>query len=80
MKFREHRGGLNESMMTLVELPDRPALVAHVEKLLRPYYFQEVDSRLRVDPYGRDTRIGWENLHIVILKGYGVVGFTDGPL
>lgn len=80
MKFREHRGGLNESMQTVVELPDRAALVAYVDKLLQPFYVESVAERLLIEPYGRDPRIGWEQLYIVKLPGYGVVGFTDGPV
>lgn len=85
LKFREHRGGLAESMATVIEVPDRAALVAHVKKMLAPFYFGgDIEAGLNVEPYGcsglplLDLRIGWQT-YIVTLKGYGVLGFTDGP-
>lgn len=77
MKFREHRGGLAESMETTIELEDRAALIAHCRALLDQWYFSFRDEDLSVEPYGRDERIGWDT-HIVTIKGYGVMGFTDG--
>jgi hypothetical protein len=88
VKFRQHRGGLAESMQTVVEIKDRAALVAYAFKLLAPFYFREEDvaAGLNVEPYGcqaggppmYDKRTGWHT-YIVTLKGYGVLGFTDGP-
>jgi hypothetical protein len=87
VKFREHRGGLDESMKTLVELPDRAALVAHIKKLLAPFdWWQDIGPALHVEPYAWfdkdkpvwDERVKWHT-YIVTLEGYGVVGFTDGP-
>lgn len=81
MKFREHRGALADSMKTLVELPDRVALVEHCRKLLAPFRFQFDAATLEVQPYGigrGDDRIGWKKIYIVTIKGYGVIGFTDG--
>lgn len=81
MKFREHRGGYDDSMATLVELPDRAALVEHVDNLhacfIHPYDF----SKMQVEPYymQRDTRCGWKETYIVVLPGYGPIGYTDTP-
>jgi hypothetical protein len=85
MKFREHRGTLEDSMKTIVELPDRAALIAHCRKLLAPYGFEFQNSWLHVEPYAWfdsekphwDARIKWHT-YIVTLDGYGVLGFTDG--
>jgi len=81
MKFREHRGGYAESMATVIELPDRAALVAHVQKLLALYpgALLVTNERLRVEKYIFDARNGWHT-HIVTLDGYGVLGFTNGPV
>lgn len=88
MKFREHRGGLAESMATCVEVADRAALIAVIEQRLapfgRPFTRAQIDAGLDVEPYGcsgmplLDLRIGWYT-YIVTLDGYGVLGFTDGP-
>jgi len=71
-------------MATVVELDGRAALVAHVKGLLAPFNFKgDIEAGLDVRPYDPlgldDTRIGWHT-HIVTLEGYGVLGFTDGPL
>lgn len=80
MKFREHRGGLSESMATTIDVADRAALVAYVARQLEPFHFTpaEIEAGLAVEPYGYDKRIDWDT-HIVTLKRYGVLGFTDGP-
>ena len=70
MKYRSHRGGLAESMETVVELqPTLDALAV---------YLKVPASRITVEPYSYDKRIGW-NTHIVCIDG-GACGFTDGPL
>jgi len=78
MKFREQRGGLAESMETLIELPDRASLVSHCQKLLASSQFVFDPTKLKVEPYGgEDSRIGWKSTHIVTIEKYGVIGFTD---
>jgi hypothetical protein len=81
VKFREHRGGLAESMQTVVEVEDFNALLDHLHKLAEPWQPNvppmNADT-VHVEPYGGvDERIGWDT-YIVTLKGYGVLGFTDG--
>ena len=87
MRFREHRGGLEESLKTVVELADRAALVGHVRRLLEPFDFRgDIDAGLHIEPYAWfdkdkaiwDERVHWHT-YIVTLENYGVVGFTDGP-
>lgn len=80
MKFREHRGSLSAAMETVIEVADRPALVAHIQALLEPWGLVVVDADVAIDKYGGfDERIGWDT-HIVVVKGLGVVGFTNGAL
>lgn len=80
MKFREHRGQLDEAMGTVIEVADRPALVAHIRALLEPYGWAVADDDVTVNKYGGfDKRIGWDT-YIVIVRDYGVMGFTDGAL
>jgi hypothetical protein len=81
MKFREHRGGLAESMQTVVEVADHAALLAHIRKLaeLWPTFPPVNEKTVQIKPYGYDARIGWHT-HIVTLDNYGVLGFTDGPV
>lgn len=84
MKFREHKGGLDESMATCIDLADYDALLAHLKSLLRPWQgaLQEdvTPESVRVELYsGADDRIGWKQTWMVTLRGYGVLGFTDMP-
>lgn len=77
--FREHRGLLAESMLTVreVTLDDLRTYVAG----LTGGEVREVE----VKPYGFggkahfDRRIGWDT-YIVTAPGFGVLGFTNGPL
>lgn len=80
MKLREHRRGLHESLATTVEIePTTEALLEVIRAALAPYGVAIAPASVRVEPYGFDARIGWDT-HIVVVGGYGVFGFTDGPL
>jgi len=70
--FRWHRGTLEESLATVVEVADRPALDA----VLKDGWYET--GVVIVKPYGFDARIGWD-AHIVTVNGVAV-GFTNGPL
>ena len=73
---------LSDSMATLVEVADRAALLAHVRRKFSDFGPTFADEQMHVEPYSNrpDERIGWNATYIVTLEGYGVVGFTDGPL
>jgi hypothetical protein len=74
LRFREHRGSLEDSLRTAVDLKNRAALVAHIAGLLRP--FREVtDADIRIEPYKYDERIDWMTW-IVSVRNFGVVGFA----
>ena len=84
MKFRQHRGGLAESMETVVEIKNRDELVGYLRGILWqwPTAPPVSDETIEVRPYadgGGDDRIGWKKVYIVTLKDYGVLGWTDGP-
>lgn len=79
MLIREHRRLLDESMETVVAIePTMTALVAWAEQLLAHYDLPKPFD-IRIKHYCYDSRIKW-NTYIVKLEGYGVLGFTDGPL
>ena len=79
MKFREHRGRLEDSMATSVEIGDRQHLIDHITSLHACFLHNYDFSRIEVAPYlmEPDDRIGWKETYIVTLPGYGVLGFTD---
>jgi hypothetical protein len=75
MKFREHRGGLAESMATVVELNSKQEFVDHVSKLVRGIV---PEGTVSFSQYSFDSRIGWDT-YLVSLDKYGVIGMIDGP-
>jgi len=81
MKLREHRGNLAESMATVIEIPPTlEALKTVINNELSVFGVPEItDNMIRIEPYGFDKRINW-NTHIVMIAGYGVYGYIDGPL
>lgn len=85
MKIREHRGGLRESMETVVEIaPSIEAIVSHIRECWGPFHPEKMQNitaeMVTVEKYGGiDSRIGWDT-HIVDVEGLGVFGMTDGPL
>lgn len=88
MKFRQHRGGLQDSLATVVEIADKKALVAYLRALFQHWNkelpgvdcnYPRIDAdTVKVEKYVFDERINWDT-HIVLVKGYGPIGFTDGP-
>jgi hypothetical protein len=76
VRFREHRGSLEESMDTLVVLRDRRDLIAHLRYILDPLPVS--DKKVTVRYYCFDEQTGW-NTYIVTVGGRPV-GFTDGRL
>ncbi|ARV77358.1 hypothetical protein FDI21_gp189 [Pseudomonas phage Noxifer] len=79
MKVRPHRRLLDEAMAEVKEI--EPTMVA-LKKWADESFggMQPPDlSELKCEPYGYDDRIKW-NTYIVHLEGWGVLGFTDGPV
>lgn len=79
MRFRMHRGSLDESMKTVVNVDGRAGLAAHIREKFSDLGPIFEDHQLTIDPYsGDDDRICWKDVHIVTIIGYGVVGFCEG--
>jgi len=75
-KYRDHRGGLAESMATAQEFSNKENLLHYLAISLGDYAKNVDINKTTIKPYGFDKRIGWDS-HIVHLEGYGVFGFTD---
>ena len=79
-KYRDHRELLVDSMETEREFESRSDLVEYLQRSTDEFADGKYDCRdITIESYGFDERIGW-NTHIVSLEGYGVFGFTDGPV
>ena len=70
-KYRDHRGGLVESMETVREMTDFAELKGHVTKIFG-------EGKITVKHYCYDARINWDT-YIVCHDGRGI-GFTDSPV
>ena len=77
--FRERRDRIEDSLKTLVELKDRAALVEHCRRLIAadgtpptPVTFSLVPYALAPDPSS-----GWASTYLVMVYGYGPIGYTD---
>ena len=73
-QFRLHRGSLDDSMKTVVQVESMAGLEA---------YLYDQESHLARGPfnmrkYGYDERIDWDQW--IVFDKHGVVGFTDGEL
>lgn len=78
-KLREHRGTLSQSMETVIEFEGREELYKIIKEELGRYSMNIWPEMIEVKPYGYDERIEWDT-YIVTVDGYGVYGFTDGPV
>lgn len=76
MKFRQHRGGIKESMETEVILQNKEELIEHCLKVI-PISFKPEELKVELYSSLPDSRIGWDVTYIVTLERGGVLGFTD---
>lgn len=70
-QYRDHRGGLAESMETVQKMNTLGDIQQHLEPLFGP-------GEITVEEYIQDDRIEWDT-HIVCHDG-NAVGYTDGPV
>ena len=76
--YREHRGSLDDSMQTVIEVKSKAELREHI---LKVDDWAPLAGKLTIEKYGTkplDERIGWDT-HIVMWNKT-VMGFTNGPL
>ena len=69
MKARKHRGGFRESMATMKEIP------ATLDAMAK--YFEVPARQIRVTPYSRDDRQGWESATWLVSGDNGVLGMVN---
>lgn len=79
MKVREHRGSLADSMRTVREVAGREELFKLIRETLAPFGELVEPEQIKIEPYGRDERIGWDT-YLISVQGYGVWGMADGPI
>lgn len=74
MLFRSHRGTIEESMETAIEVET----LEDIAKLLNLEQFG-IETNLVANHYCMDERIDWDT-YIITNRNYGVVGFTNGDI
>lgn len=81
MRYRDHRGGLPESLETVMVMPRTvEALVGHLNAQENIFLDRGVTANdLEFHPAGYDTRIAWNTVWVKV-KGFGVVGCIDGEI
>lgn len=78
MKFRMHRGGFAESMMTACEI--EPTMIGLAQMLRQQIMYdlrEPVSIQVKEYDASPDMRNGWEKTCIVLLHG-DPIAFTDG--
>ncbi len=76
--LREHRGGYLDSMETVVEIErSAKSILDYMQSKLSPYNFEI--NKWSMHKYVFDDRNNWDT-YILMIEGYGVFGFTDGPI
>jgi hypothetical protein len=81
IKFRLHRGLLNDSMATVRTVASKTDIMAIllIDELPVMSMGLIPVSAMRISYYGYDARIDWDTW-IITLDGYGVIGFTNGEV
>lgn len=78
--YRDHRGSLADAMDTARQFESRDSLISELQNSVDKYGEGKYDcSKITIKPYGFDDRIKWDT-YVVHLNGYGVFGFTNGPV
>ena len=76
MKFREHRGGYEDSLKTTVEVNNKDSLCL----LLQNIFNTRIKPQdISINYYALDQR-GWGDTFTVVLRNVGVVGYLDANL
>ena len=81
MKLRERRGSLEDSLSTSIEIPNTmEALIAALKDSIQSPKVVITKETVHVEWYAYDHRLDTRDVWIVIIKDYGVYGFTDSDV
>lgn len=80
MRYRPHKGNLDTSLALTRTFDGRAELIAILREEMSGWQVDISDDKITVQPYAtHDFVSGWKDVHIVVLDGYGVMGFCEGP-
>ncbi len=75
-RFRFHRGSLEESLRTEIEMKSKSDLCDLISQTFQSTFSKE---SLIIQYYGFDNRLN-KDIHSVRIYGLGIVGFLDSEL
>ena len=75
-KFRFHKGTLEESLKTEIEMNSKSDLCDFISRTFQSNFSKE---SLIIQYYGFDNRLN-KDIHSVRIYGLGIVGFLDSEL
>lgn len=78
MRLRESRATLNASLTTIVAIECQSQMVGYIADRLSMRGLDVTDSMVHSEPCGLNPGTGWDEYRVVV-DGFGVFGFTDGP-
>lgn len=82
MKYRDHKGGLSDSMETEQEVKSIDEIKEHLNKFFIP--FGKKVEEIKFTHIGFDDRIGWDTYYVLQRltgeKEFTVAGMSDGTL
>jgi hypothetical protein len=67
VKYRPHRGSLDDAMREVVEIDGRAALLRVLNNEMGAWGYMIDDADVRIERYVFDERIGWDT-HIVTIR------------
>lgn len=82
MKYRDHKGSLNESMKTQTEFHTISDIINHLNSFYNDYGKKVVEIKFK--HLGYDSRIDWNTYYVLQRydgeKSFTVAGMSDGIL
>lgn len=82
LKYRDHRGGLDESMKTVQEVVSVQEIKNHLNRKFKSFG-KEVEE-VKFEYAGFDERVDWDTYYVIVRlsgeKETWVIGMTNGTL
>lgn len=80
MKYRDHRGTLEESLKTVQQFNTKDELISHLNSIYRQ--FNRTIAEIKFEHFGFDDRTQWDTYEVMQrLEGethFTVAGMSDG--
>lgn len=82
MKYRDHKGSLDESLQTVIEVNSINEIKDHLNEFYNPFGLEVEEIKFKYTCM--DNRIGWNTWYVLQRfegeKSFSVAGMSDGIL